>query len=138
MSIDWTKPLVVAGTDRVATVSETHPFRGYYYVEADWDGDEIVSGQWVQRDTTAVTNAPPTPKLGPEHIEALAEAIGEAESSAADRLREAAIAENKAAGIENSYNHFAKVSAQWAESARPYQQRAARLAEMRAYLESLH
>lgn len=74
MSIDWTKPLVVAGTDRVATVIKHNCLKNEYLILADWWGDGGSHRFWYNANTTAVTNAPHTPKIGPEHIEALAEA----------------------------------------------------------------
>ena len=77
------------------------------------------------RGTAAVTNALPTPKLGPEHIEALVEAIGGAEDEVAEM--------RKTAG----WNSSAAWTAEYTRYAEAAEQRAARLAEIRAYLESL-
>ena len=148
MSIDWTKPLVVAGTDRAATVERY--LKWSYLVSADWDGDGRCDAVWLPCDTTAVTNAPPTPdtralvrrcnealgnvalptpKLGPEHIEALAKAMKDAQ----DEVTEANwcidfYAEHPDPVRYQTMHRVLKLAAE---------QRAARLAEIRAYLESL-
>ncbi len=131
--IDWTKPLVVAGTDRPATAG---PFDvGRRSVFADWIGDGraysvaiLPSGQSGSGDhavENAVTNAPPTPKIGPEHIEALVEAI----AAMLDKMKEwETLAYNS---DDTNYRAGCRTIAAAAE------QRAARLAEIRAYLESL-
>ena len=101
--IDWTKPLVVAGTDRVATVVSTDYAECTRTCFADWDGNGEGYLRKLGFDTPRLTNAPPTPKLGPEHIEALAEAIDD-----------------------------------YGEWPHPHDEmKIARLAEIRAYLESL-
>lgn len=73
--IDWTKPLVVAGTDRVATVVSTDYAECTRTCFADWDGNGEGYLRKLGFDTPRLTNAPPTPKIGPEHIEALTEMI---------------------------------------------------------------
>lgn len=128
MSIDWTKPLVVAGTDRVATVAGYNRNVNCHGVRADWEDDGQAYLLWLFPDGTIedsvhcqVTNAPPTPQIGPEHIEALAEAIVDAEDEASRAGSEAA-------------KCLAMMGIHHAAAA---EQRAARLAEIRAYLESL-
>lgn len=128
MTIDWTKPLVVAGTDRVATISEFHSPRVFHFVEADWENGGIF-GRWLERDTTAIANAPPTPQLGPEHIEALVEAIEKAESAVSSA--------NYRIAFHEDLPDAATVQKRIAARAKAAEQRAARLAEIRAYLESL-
>ncbi len=133
MSIDWTKPLVVAGTDRVATVvrrDDTPPVS--YLVSADWDGDGEEGHAYLWPSTTAVTNAPPTPQLGPEHIEALAEAI---ESAEEDCQGASWCADFYAKRPE--HHDAARLLGAYTTSKLAAEQRAARLAEIRAYLESL-
>ena len=126
MSIDWTKPLVVAGTDRVATVVNADYEECTRTCFADWDGTGEGYLRKLGFDTPRLTNAPPTPKIGPEHIDALAEAIGDAEDQAADSKEIASFY-----GAGSSY--IPKLHARAAAA----EQRAARLAEIRAYLESL-
>jgi len=129
MSIDWTKPLVVVGTDRVATV-DRHGVCDRI-VRGDWLGDGLPFPVYIesngksQTGRYAVTNAPPTPKLGPQHIEALAEAIENAEAEVAEMLRKV------------GWSRSAEWKAEYAGYAEAAEQRAARLAEIRAYLESL-
>jgi len=132
MTIDWTKPLVVAGTDRVATVKKVFKHTGHRAVEADWEGDGQPYRLFLSSDglletskRCQVTNAPLTPQIGPEHIEALAEAIEAAEDEVAD-AREAL-----------TYKASRAFKAHYAARHAAGEQRAARLAEIRAYLESL-
>ena len=131
--IDWTKPLVIAGTDRVATVVGYNEKIRCHAVRADWEDDGQAYLLWLSPDGTIedfahcqVTNAPPTPQLGPEHIEALVEAIEQEFENAIDA---------EALGRWGRDNpSYRSTHAARAEAAR---QRAARLAEIRAYLESL-
>lgn len=126
--IDWTKPLVVAGTDRVATLLGR---RGpTYEVLADWVGDGGERSLLLYDNDAVVTNAPPTPQIGPEHIEALAEAI---EETAENYKRLLAFARPP----RNSFMDHAETAARYRALAEAAEQRAARLAEIRAYLESL-
>ena len=73
--------------------------------------------------------APPTPQIGPEHIEALAEAIEDAGSAASSA--------NYRIAFHEDLPDAASVQARLAARAAAAKQRAARLAEIRAYLESL-
>ena len=78
----------------------------------------------------AVTNAPPTPKLGPEHIEALEEA----EAQMLDKSIVHACVQYASDG---DYYTEVALNEQSQATAAICRQRAARLAEIRAYLESL-
>ena len=133
--IDWTKPLVVAGTDRVATVDGPIGRTGVW-VSADWKGNGERRSRWVNEEgrsefgdveavENAVTNAPPTPQIGPEHIEALAEAIAAWTPHPSDIA--------KVTHLVEVHPYLSKQEV----LARPYTERAVRLAEIRAYLESL-
>lgn len=133
MSIDWTKPLVVAGTDRAATVVGYNRNVNCHGVRADWEDDGQAYLLWLFPDGTIedsvhcqVTNAPSTPQIGPEHIEALAEAIEEATQDAID-----------AAALVKWGRDNPSYASSIADRAEAAEQRAARLAEIRAYLESL-
>ncbi len=140
MSIDWTKPLVVAWTDRVATV-ESPVGRGGAWVRADWKGDGEEIFRWINNAgnsefgptksiANAVTNAPPTPKISPEHIEALAWAIEEADEAIGDEQWHIDFYAER----DPNNKHMQKAYAVRKLAA---EQRAARLAEIRVYLESL-
>ena len=120
MTIDWTKPLVVAGTDRVATVVDAA-----HCVKADWVDNGASCIRWLPRETTAVTNAPPTPQIGPEHIEALGEAIEEARGATVMAREMSGLSDNPAWVVQNT------------ELSKAAEQRAARLVEIRLYLGSL-
>ena len=167
MTIDWTKPLVVAGTDRVATVQNITDFRVLVW-SGDWGNGQsgnysfdAETGKGLVAFDLAVTNAPPTPKLGPackmcdgqgykdyegfcmdpcdcdapptprigpEHIEALVEAIVEARLAAASAQVSIGYYERNPCSVRLAYHKALKPAAE---------QRAARLAEIRAYLESM-
>lgn len=136
MSIDWTKPLVVAGTDRVATVTGYSEEIRCHSVRADWEGDGQAYLLWLSNDGKLedsahcqVTNAPPTPKLGPEHIEALAEA---------EKAMSGLISDLNATIVYCNKGSHSRASAdRYAARLKSAEQRATRLAEIRAYLESL-
>lgn len=72
--------------------------------------------------------ATPTPKLGLEHIEALVEAIVEARLAAASAQASISHFERNPCSVRLAYHKALKPAAE---------QRAARLVEIRAYLESL-
>lgn len=67
MTIDWTAPLYVAGTNRPVLASHDEDADGERWCHADWDGDGIVYDKLISKDgysTTRryqITNTPAAP-----------------------------------------------------------------------------